>query len=159
MYVVLAAFEKELERRRWLTPLELQEVIATATLVPGPTFVALGGVIGHLLRGWAGAAVGIIGLMVPPALLVLAIMFFVPAELLAGPLAPFTRALGVVVAGVLIGTGVQLVLREDWTSAAGVGLFLASTVAMVLGAQIMVVVLVGVGLGALLLRDNGRQAP
>lgn len=157
MYVVLSAFEKELERRRWLTPSELQEVIATATLVPGPTFVAFGGIIGHLLRGWAGAAVGIIGLMLPPALLVLAIMFFVPAELLYGPLAPFTRSLSVIIAGVLIGTGVHFVMREDKSNFIGMAIFIGATMAMVMGAPVIVVVLIGVILGAVLLKNGGRQ--
>ncbi len=104
MWAATNAIEAELvHRTRWLKPEDLQFMLVAANLIPAPRFIGLGGLVGFRLRGWPGSVVAVFALIAPSAILVLSAVVLVSPDLLAGPLAPLRRAMGIAVVGLLFG--------------------------------------------------------
>jgi chromate transporter len=61
------------EQRRWLTPLEFNEVYALAQFLPGGNILNLAVVVGQRFRGPLGAVVSVAGLLLGPVVIVSAI--------------------------------------------------------------------------------------
>lgn len=81
-YVLLAFLRADLvERRGWLSELQLMDAIAAGQFTPGPIFTAAT-FIGYLLAGAPGALVATVGIFLPA-------FFFVA---ISGPLVPRLRA-------------------------------------------------------------------
>jgi chromate transporter len=81
-YVLLAFLRADLvERRGWLTELQLMDAIAVGQFTPGPIFTAAT-FVGYLLGGTPGALVATVGIFLPA-------FFFVA---ISGPLVPRLRA-------------------------------------------------------------------
>ncbi len=59
------------EERKWMTAEEFNEAFAFSQLLPGPNIVNFSVIFGSRLRGPAGAAVALIGLMGPPLVIVI----------------------------------------------------------------------------------------
>ena len=59
------------EQRKWMTPAEFNDALALCQILPGPTIVNLSVVFGRSIRGAAGAAVAIAGLIGPGMLIVI----------------------------------------------------------------------------------------
>jgi chromate transporter len=59
------------EERKWMTADEFNEAFAFSQLLPGPNIVNFSVIFGSRLRGPAGAAVALIGLMGPPLVIVI----------------------------------------------------------------------------------------
>lgn len=151
VYASLARVEKELvERRRWLDSAELDRLIPVAALVPGPTFVALAGLIGYRLRGWVGAGLAVAALLAPAVALVLALAALVPAAAMTGALARVQRWVAIAVAGILLGAARRQ--KAKGRAPAGTLLTAAVTVALVAGLQPLLAVALGLGAGAWLVR-------
>jgi chromate transporter len=53
-----------------MTTAEFSDVLALCQLLPGPTIVNMAVVVGARFRGWTGAAVAVVGLILPPAILI-----------------------------------------------------------------------------------------
>jgi len=58
------------EQRKWLTAEEFNEAFAFSQLLPGPNIVNFSVIFGSRLRGAAGAAVALTGLLGPPLVIV-----------------------------------------------------------------------------------------
>jgi chromate transporter len=58
------------EERRWMTPEEFNDAYALCQFLPGPNIVNLSVVFGSRVRGVAGAAMALIGLLCPPVAIV-----------------------------------------------------------------------------------------
>jgi chromate transporter len=58
------------EQRRWMTPEEFNDAYALCQFLPGPNIVNLSVVFGARVRGAAGAAAALIGLLCPPVVIV-----------------------------------------------------------------------------------------
>jgi chromate transporter len=58
------------EERRWMTPAEFNDAYALCQFLPGPNVVNLSVVFGRRIRGTAGAAVALVGLLGPPFVIV-----------------------------------------------------------------------------------------
>src|ERR1700746_654640 len=54
------------EQRRWMTPAEFNDAYALCQFLPGPNVVNLSVVFGRRIRGTAGAAVALVGLLGAP---------------------------------------------------------------------------------------------
>jgi chromate transporter len=94
--------------RRWMTPDEFNELFALCQFLPGPNIVNFSIIYGHRIHGWAGAAAGATGLIVPPVvLMIVAGMLysrFGDLPVLRGGLSGLAAA----AAGLLIATSVQM---------------------------------------------------
>jgi chromate transporter len=58
------------EERRWMTQAEFNDAYALCQFLPGPNIVNLSVVFGSKVRGTAGAAVALVGLLGPPFVIV-----------------------------------------------------------------------------------------
>jgi chromate transporter len=58
------------EERKWMTPEEFNDAYALCQFLPGPNVVNLSVVFGRRIRGTAGAAVALVGLIGPPFVIV-----------------------------------------------------------------------------------------
>ena len=58
------------EQRRWMTAEEFNEAFSLSQFLPGPNIVNFSVVFGSRIRGAAGAAAALIGLMGPPVIIV-----------------------------------------------------------------------------------------
>lgn len=58
------------EERRWMTAEEFNEAYAMCQFLPGPNIVCLSVVFGSRVRGPAGAALALAGLLCPPVIIV-----------------------------------------------------------------------------------------
>jgi chromate transporter len=112
------------EERRWMTPEEFNDAYALCQFLPGPNIVNLSVVFGSRVRGVAGAAMALSGLLLPPVVIVsiLGLLYS-----LYGDLAAVGRVLSGIVpaaAGLLIATVAKMmapVLREWRNPALAVG--------------------------------------
>lgn len=69
--VHLAMMEEEfVRRRRWITPAEFLDRLATANLIPGPSSTEVAIFVGQLKRGWRGLIVAGCCFIIPAAILV-----------------------------------------------------------------------------------------
>lgn len=71
MALVSLLQQEFVERRKAVTSEEFAEAVAVGGILPGPIAVDAAVHIGHRLRGWPGAVLGAVGLVLPPFLLML----------------------------------------------------------------------------------------
>jgi chromate transporter len=161
MWAATQNLDDELVRRKgWLSSEELQSMLVTATLVPAPKFIGLGGLIGYRLRGVIGSAVSVFALIAPGALLVLLGVILVSPTLLAGPLAPLHRLVGLAVVGLLLGNAYHQLRSakvEGRKRTIGVCLGILVAVITIAGVPLLVSAALGFIIGALLIRDNQEE--
>ncbi len=96
------------EERKWMTPEEFNDAYALCQFLPGPNIVNLSVVFGRRIRGAAGAAVALAGLVGPP-FVVVSVIAFVYARF--GEVPALQRMLGGVSAaavGLVLGTGAKM---------------------------------------------------
>jgi chromate transporter len=98
------------ERRRWLTREEFLEELAVAQALPGPNVVNLALMVGARSFGLRGALTAMAGMLAIPLLIVLALAMlhaqFAQLPQVAGAL----RGMSAVAAGMIIATGLRLVV-------------------------------------------------
>jgi chromate transporter len=106
---VLAVVQRELvERKQWMTRDEFIEDWAVAQILPGPNVVNLGVMLGDRYFGWRGAVVSVLGLMLCPLFVVLALAL-VYTHFAGNPhVANALRGMGAVAAGLVTATGLKL---------------------------------------------------
>ena len=132
-------------------------MLLTANLIPAPKFLGLGGLVGYRLRGWPGSVVAVAALIAPSAVLVLAAVVLVTPELLAGPLEPVRRTVGIAVVGLLFGNAFQQVRSvkiDGRRRAVGAGLGLIVAAVTVAGVPLLVAALAGLVAGAAIIRED-----
>jgi chromate transporter len=98
------------EERRWMTPEEFNDAYALCQFLPGPNIVNLSVVFGSRVRGAAGAAMALAGLLGPPVVIV-SLLGIAYARF--GEVAAISQILSWVVAaaaGLLIATVVKMAL-------------------------------------------------
>jgi chromate transporter len=113
------------EERKWMTPEEFNDAYALCQFLPGPNIINLSVVFGRRIRGPAGAAVALAGLIGPPFLIVSVIAFFYASF---GEVAALQRMLSGIAAaavGLVLGTCAKMArpLLAD-------RLFIAPTIAL-----------------------------
>jgi chromate transporter len=148
---MLQSLRETLLRHKLVTEQELAEGLALVQLYPGPMMADLAAYIGYLRRGVPGALVSLLGFIAPSTLmmLVLAILYH---HFGARPsVAQGLIGLDAVMAGVLLHVALdfgrrQLRSRQEWLLAG-----LAGTLAIA-GADLSLLILVGITLGAWLKR-------
>ena len=106
---VLPVAQRELvERQRWLTKHEFVELLSTGQVLPGPNVVNLALMFGDRWFGWRGAVAALLGILLLPTLIVIALAAlyaqFVHVPVVAGAM----RGMGAVAAGLVVSTGLKL---------------------------------------------------
>ena len=101
------------EELHWMDDREFLSALALCRILPGPNMVNFAVHLGARLRGAPGAAAAIVGLLTVPFLLVvtLAILYF---EYQQTPrLQPILAGMAAAAAGMTIGLGVKMLLRQS----------------------------------------------
>ncbi|WP_128894872.1 chromate transporter [Longirhabdus pacifica] len=65
-----------MERRKWISPREMAEIIALAESVPGAIAINCAAIIGYRLKGIKGAIVSMLGVVIPTFLMMIVIGIF-----------------------------------------------------------------------------------
>ena len=96
------------QERRWMTAEEFNELFALCQFLPGPNIVNFSIIYGWRVRGAAGAAAGLVGLLAPPvALMIVLGMLYARYGALPEMRGALT-GLAAAAAGLLIATAVQM---------------------------------------------------
>jgi chromate transporter len=100
------------ERRRWLDDQEFTDILSFCSFMPGPNIVSMAVCVGSKFRGRAGALAALTGFIVIPC----ALGFGVGAIYLhyqrIGAVQGILRGLAAAAAGLIIGTGLRLLLPQ-----------------------------------------------
>jgi chromate transporter len=114
--------------KRWITDAEMTELLSLAQLLPGPNIVNVAIMLGTRFRGAAGAAAGVLGLMLVPLVLFLVLgaiyQQFADVPWLKGAFA----GVGAAAAGLVLSVGVRFahaLKPRGWVIALGVASFAA----------------------------------
>lgn len=96
------------DRHRWVTDREMTDILTLAQLLPGPNIVNVSIMVGARFAGAAGAAAGVLGLVVAPLAIVLAL----GATYLEFAATPWLKdafaGVGAAAAGLIVSVGVRL---------------------------------------------------
>lgn len=65
------------ERRKWIGTEDFMDALALGNALPGPTVTKMAAAVGYKKGGWLGAIVAILGILLPSAVVLLALMGFV----------------------------------------------------------------------------------
>lgn len=65
------------ERKNWIETDDFMDALAIGNALPGPIITKIAAVVGYRKAGWAGAAAALMGIILPSALALLALMGFV----------------------------------------------------------------------------------
>lgn len=107
------------DTHRWLTPAQYVEVLALGQVLPGSAACNLALVVGERFFGWRGALAALAGLTVAPLALLLVLAALYAQVALNPVVAGALRGMGAVTAGLVLGTGLNLLgtLRGNSLSA------------------------------------------
>jgi chromate transporter len=155
MYAILPRVKTEVSERGWMPAEDFGPLMAAATLVPGPSFVSMAGLIGYRTRGAVGSLVAMISLLIPPTVLVSGALIFLASGPAMGALAPAIRLVTVAMAGVLLGNAWKLMSAAPMR-AMGLLLFVATGAAVLAGLSVVWTVIIALLAGRLLL--GGERA-
>jgi len=110
---VLAWARRELvERKKWLTPAEFNDLFALSQFLPGPNIVNLSVVYGSRLHGPMGAVMATIGLLGPPLVIVTILGFLYSYFSDSDALRRVLTGISAAAAGLLIATLVKMMLSS-----------------------------------------------
>lgn len=98
------------ERRRWLSDAEFADVLSLCQFMPGPNGPSIAVCVGARLRGGPGAIAGLAGFTAIPAMLGTAVgaIYLQHAEI--GVLQDILHGISAAAAGLIIGTGLKLLM-------------------------------------------------
>jgi chromate transporter len=139
--------EQELVHRTgWFTAEELQAMIITSTLIPSPKFIGLASQVGYRLNGWKGSIISVLALLLPGSLMVLLAAVLLTPDLLAGPLRPLQRAVGVAIVGLLFGNAyhqLQSTKFKGQSKAIGIITAIAVAASAIAGVPLLIAAIAG----------------
>lgn len=98
------------ERQHWLSDQQFAEILSFCQFLPGPNVVALTVCIGAKFRGAAGALAALAGFIVIPWMVGFAAGALYLSYAHIGPLQNILRGVAAAAAGLIIGTGLKLML-------------------------------------------------
>lgn len=149
------------ERTGWLTRREFMESYSLSQLSPGIHLIALAALLGHRLAGVRGVLVSVAGMMVPAAIITVAL-----SAALAGITDhPLTRAalagVGPVTAGMTAGLAIisaRSTVRRGWRGALDIAVIAIAFATFVRTTLSPAVVIIGCGLLGIVLLRHERPA-
>jgi chromate transporter len=104
------------ERRRWLTPVEFNEIMALAQTLPGGNILNMAVILGHRYHGFAGALAGVLGLILGPfGIVILMAMFFERFQDLPG-IQGALHGISAAAIGLIVALAVKMILtlKGEW---------------------------------------------
>lgn len=108
---VAALAQRELvERKRWMTNTQFVEEWAVAQIMPGPNLVNLSLMLGARHFGVRGALSALAGMLSAPLLVLLSLAWLYTQHADQAAVAGALRGMGAVAAGLVIGTGLKLIV-------------------------------------------------
>ncbi len=142
------------EERRWLSDSEYLEVLGVGQALPGPNTMNAAILIGHRFQGAAGAALGVVGQLLVPLVVVVAFSALYDRFAAHPAVVAALSGAAAVAAGLVIGTGAKMALKARWT-ASGALIVVAAFVAVgLLSWPLVPVVLTLAPLGVALARPS-----
>jgi len=157
-YAMIPIMQTEfVERLQWLEEEEFVDIITLAQAAPGAMVINLSVYLGHMLFGFSGAALALLGSALPSLLImgVIALFFAQLKERFAVVERMFV-AVKPVVAGIIFAAAVRMVdgVGVTWFNC----LMLLATIAAVaaLGISPILCIAAGGALGVLLMRERGK---
>ena len=107
---ILAVAQHEfVERERWLSNAEFLDLLGSAQVLPGPNVINLAIMLGERQFGWRGVVAALAGMLLVPGLLVVALAALAQQVLHLAAVQGALRGMGLVAAGLLVGTCWKLV--------------------------------------------------
>jgi len=101
-------YESFVVRRRWVDPEAFLKDLTISQLLPGPTLSNLAVALGHRLRGAAGAAFGVLAILVPGAVALLGLSALYFGRGVSPAVATALQGMGAAVVGMLFVTTARL---------------------------------------------------
>lgn len=107
------------EKRNLLSPQEFLEILAYAQLMPGPTICNISILVGHRKAGSGGAVAALSGMVVPPAVFVLALGYAYQELAHAQVIQDVLRGMSVAAAALVAATALRMAksLKPTWRNA------------------------------------------
>ncbi|HTH98933.1 MAG TPA: chromate transporter [Stellaceae bacterium] len=162
MWGAVSTLDATLVRKKgWLTKEDLDLLMVAATVVPSPRFLGFAGVVGFRLRKWLGSATAIVAILLPGALLVLLGAILLDPRAAGGPLASIGEAMQCAVVGLIFGNAFhQLASSKAKGRDRIVGPLITAAVAgaAMAGVSLIIAALVGIAVGAFVLRNESAKA-
>lgn len=107
--ILAVARHEFVEREQWLDDDGFLELLGTAQVLPGPNVINLALMLGERHFGWRGVLAVMGGMLLVPGALALALMGLVLAQVHRPEVQGALRGMGLVAAGLLLGTCWKLV--------------------------------------------------
>ncbi|HVC56503.1 MAG TPA: chromate transporter [Stellaceae bacterium] len=98
------------ERQHWLTDQEFAELLSFCQFLPGPNVVSLTVCVGAKFRGLAGSLAALAGFTVIPCILGFSLGALLLSHAHNGLLQDVLRGISAAAAGLIIGTGIRLLM-------------------------------------------------
>jgi chromate transporter len=133
------------EQRGWIGDAQFSAAIALAQAAPGPNLLFVP-VIGYAIAGFAGAAVALLGMLIPSTTLALAATRWGSKRRDSAAVRAFVAGMAPVTIGLLLSTGIVLSLPQAHLPAAW--LLIAATVTLSLKTKVNPVWLIAAGAAA-----------
>ena len=157
---MLAMIQGEVvERRRWVSQEEFGEAAMVGQILPGPVAVDAVVYLGYYLRGWPGAIISFVALILPSFLLMIGLTALYLTYGQVPQLAGALKGLGAAVVALIAAAAYRMgkPALKDWRGAA---LLVAALLALlVFQANIVLVVLLAGLAGLLLFRGQVASTP
>lgn len=151
-YVIISMMEKEFcERRKWIKKEEMQDIVTLAQSVPGPVAVNASVLAGYGMRRRGGAVAGVMGMALPPLLIILVISAFYSqfqsSRVVAGILSGIRAGMAAIVLDVALSMCFRAIQKDRLLNILIiVAVFLA---AAGLGISATVIIIIFLGIGAI----------
>lgn len=107
--ILAVARHEFVEREQWLDDDEFLELLGTAQVLPGPNVINLALMLGERSFGWRGIVAVLGGMLLVPGVLSLVLMSVVLAQVAHPGVQGALRGMGLVAAGLLLGTCWRLI--------------------------------------------------
>ena len=116
------------EQRRWVSEREFIEVLSLSQFLPGPNIVNVSIIVGSRFRGASGAVAAVLGLMLMPFLIVLALATLYAQFAAIGAVRGATNGVSAAATGLVIATAIKMaqpLKGVAWQIAMGILTFVA----------------------------------
>ncbi|MEP7084543.1 MAG: chromate transporter [Betaproteobacteria bacterium] len=116
------------EKRRWLTELEFNEILSLSQFLPGPNIVNVSVIVGRRFQGPLGALAATFGLMLMPLVIILLLAALYGRFAQIDVVRSASGAVSAAAAGLMLAVGVKMarpISRTPWKIGVGLVVFVA----------------------------------